>query len=253
MRTNPSDLAEIFDAELGDTEAAALDELGARYNVAPTQPIPVVVQRDDGRRIELQRWGLVPSWSKSVTTAAARYINARAETVATSPAFRASFLRRRCIIPADGFYEWLRDGRRKQPFLIHTEDDAPLAFAGLWAPWRDPASGQWLLSAAVVTTTANATVSQLHNRMPVILDLESDAWRLWLDPQMRDEGLLQSLLEPAPDSLLELRAVSSLVNNANNEGPELLAGPAPEAPLDAALTLSLSPANFTGSSRPWGS
>jgi len=237
MRTNPSDLAEIFDAELGDTEAAALDELGARYNVAPTQPIPVVVQRDDGRRIELQRWGLVPSWSKSVTTAGARYINARAETVATSPAFRASFLRRRCIIPADGFYEWLRDGRRKQPFLIHTEDDAPLAFAGLWAPWRDPASGQWLLSAAVVTTTANATVSQLHNRMPVILDLESDAWRLWLDPQMRDEGLLQSLLEPAPDSLLELRAVSSLVNNANNEGPELLAVPAPEAPLDAALTL----------------
>ena len=236
MRTNPSDLAEIFDAELGAGEASALDELGARYNVAPTQPIPVVVQRDDGRRIELQRWGLVPSWSKSVGSAGARYINARAETVATSSAFRASFLRRRCIIPADGFYEWLRDGRRKQPFLIHTPADAPLAFAGVWAPWRDPANGQWLLSAAVVTTAANATVSRLHNRMPVILDLESDAWRIWLDPQVRDEGLLQSLLEPAPDSLLELRAVSPLVNNANNEGPELLLPPAEMQP---ALELTL--------------
>ena len=193
MRTNPSDLAEIFDAELGDTEAAALDELGARYNVAPTQPIPVVVQRDDGRRIELQRWGLVPSWSKSVNSAGARYINARAETIATSSAFRASFLRRRCIIPADGFYEWRREGKRKQPFLIHTPADAPLAFAGLWAPWRDPADGQWLISAAVVTTAANATVAELHNRMPV--------------------------------------------NNANNEGPELLETPAPDAPRDAALTL----------------
>jgi putative SOS response-associated peptidase YedK len=239
MRTNPSDLAEIFDAELGDAEAAALDELGARYNVAPTQPIPVVVQRDDGRRIELQRWGLVPSWSKSVNSAGARYINARAETIATSSAFRASFLRRRCIIPADGFYEWRREGRRKQPFLIHTPADAPLAFAGLWSPWRDPSDGQWLISAAVVTTAANATVSELHNRMPVILDLDSDAWRIWLDPEMRDEGLLQSLLEPAPDSLLELRAVSPLVNNANNEGPELLlASAAEKAPHpEADLTL----------------
>ena len=239
MRTNPSDLAEIFDAELGDSEAAALDELGARYNVAPTQPIPVVVQRDDGRRIELQRWGLVPSWSKSVNSAGARYINARAETVAMSPAFRASFLRRRCIIPADGFYEWRRDGKRKQPFLIHTPADAPLAFAGVWAPWRDPADGQWLLSAAVVTTAANATVSQLHNRMPVILDLESDAWRFWLDPQVRDEGLLQSLLEPAPDSLLELRAVSPLVNNANNEGPELFLASAAEKTPQAEAELTL--------------
>ena len=238
MRTNPSELAQIFDAELGDAEAAALEELGPRYNVAPTQPIPVVVQRDDGRRIELHRWGLVPSWSKSVGSVGAGYINARAETLATSSAFRNSFLRRRCVIPADGFYEWRREGTRKWPFLIHTPEDAPLAFAGLWAPWRDPADGQWLLSATVVTTAANAIVGELHNRMPAILDEE--AWRLWLDADLRDEGLLASLLRPAPDGLLELRAASPLVNNANNEGPVLLVAPdapAAAAPAEPALTL----------------
>jgi putative SOS response-associated peptidase YedK len=237
MRTNPSDLAEIFDAELDAGAAVVLEELGPRYNVAPTQDIPVVVQRDDGRRIEMHRWGLVPSWSKSVSSAGARYINARGETVATSAAFRTSFVRRRCVIPADGFYEWRREGRAKQPFLIHSPADAPLAFAGLWSPWRDPADGQWLLSATVVTTAANATVGELHNRMPVILDEE--AWRLWLDPDMRDEGLLQSLLEPAADDLLELRAASPLVNNANNEGAELLVAPAALLVGDeeAALTL----------------
>jgi len=220
MRTDPSDLAQIFDAELRDSEAETLYELGPRYNVAPTQDIPVVVQRDDGRAFEMHRWGIVPSWSTSINSAGARYINARAETVATSSVFRNSFLRRRCIIPADGFYEWLRDGKRKRPFLIHTPADTPLAFAGLWAPWKDETTGRWLLSASVVTTAANATVSELHNRMPVILDEE--AWRLWLDPDIRDEGLLQSLLTPAPDDLLELRPASSLVNNANNEGSGLL-------------------------------
>jgi putative SOS response-associated peptidase YedK len=233
MRTNPSEMAQIFDAELREGEAAALEELGPRYNVAPTQPIPVVVQRDDGRAIELHRWGLVPSWATS-SAAGARMINARAETVATSPAFRTSFLRRRCVIPADGFYEWRREGNRKQPFLIHTPDDALLAFAGVWAPWRDPGSGQWLLSAAVVTTTANAIVGELHNRMPVILG--ADEWRLWIDPDLHDEALLQHLLRPAEEELLELRPVSPLVNNANNEGPELLLAPqlVAEAP---ALTL----------------
>jgi putative SOS response-associated peptidase YedK len=232
MRTNPSQLAEIFDAELREPEAAALEELGARYNVAPTQPIPVIVERDDGRAIEMHRWGLVPSWAASAAEAGARYINARAETVATSPAFRTSFLRRRCVIPADGFYEWRREGTRKLPFLIHAPGDAPLAFAGLWAPWRDPTSGEWLLSASVVTTAANAVVSELHNRMPVILD--ADAWRLWIDPEVRDPGLLGSLLTSADEDLLELVAASPLVNNANNEGAELLDAPAQPATRDAA-------------------
>lgn len=220
MRTNPSELAEIFDAELREAEAETLYELGPRYNVAPTQEIPVIVQRDDGRAFEMHRWGIVPSWSRSVAAAGARYINARGESIATSSVFRNSFLRRRCIIPADGFYEWRRVGKHKQPFLIHTPADEPLAFAGLWAPWKDETTGSWLLSASVVTTAANVTVSELHNRMPVILGQQ--AWRLWMEPDLRDEGLLLSLLQPAPDELLELVQVSSLVNNANNEGPALL-------------------------------
>jgi putative SOS response-associated peptidase YedK len=232
LRTDPSDIAEIFDAEVRDRPA--LDELGPRYNVAPTQPVTVVVQRDEGRFVELHRWGLVPAWASSVAVGA-RMINARAETVATSSAFRPSFLRRRCLIPADGFYEWRREGKARKPFLIHAADDRPLGFAGLWAPWKDPATGDWLLSASVVTTTANETVSELHDRMPVILD--PDAWALWLDPQIRDEGLLQDLLRPADDAVLRLDAASPLVNNANNEGPELLVGSSSPDPREEPLTL----------------
>lgn len=237
MRTDPAEVAEAFDAELRAPEAALLQELGPRFNVAPTQPIPVVVQRDDGRAIELHRWGIVPSWAKSAA-GGARMINARAETIATSSAFRPSFLRRRCIIPADGFYEWRHDGKRRQPYLVHTALDTPLALAGIWAPWRDPASGEWLLSAAVVTTAANETVGQLHDRMPVILG--PDGWPIWIDTQVRDENLLAHLLRPAPDDLLELRPVSMLVNNVNNEGAALLAPPrtaTADSIADEALTL----------------
>jgi putative SOS response-associated peptidase YedK len=231
MRTDASDVARIFDAEVRDPEAFA--ELGPRYNVAPTQPIEVVVQRDDGRVLELHRWGLVPSFAKSVN-AGNRLINARAETIATSPAFRASFAKRRCIIPADGFYEWRREGSRKQPFLIHAGDDRPMAFAGVWAPWRDPATGEWVLSAAVVTTRANGVVGRLHDRMPVIL--EPSEWPIWADPEIRDPGLLSDLLRPAAEELLTLTEVSPLVNNANNEGPELLLRP-DSAAVGAQLTI----------------
>lgn len=224
MRTDVSDVALIFDAQVRDPGAFA--ELGPRYNVAPTQPISVVVQRDEGRFVELHRWGLVPSYAKGVS-AGNRLINARAETIATTPAFRTSFARRRCVIPADGFYEWRRsvDGKRKQPFLIHAADDRPLAFAGVWAPWRDPAGGDWVLSAAVVTTRANGVVGQIHDRMPVIL--EPSEWPIWTDPEIRDPGLLTDLLRPASDDLLTLSAVSTAVNNAHNEGPELLLPPDP--------------------------
>ena len=231
MRTDVSDVAQIFDAEIRDPRALA--NLPPRYNVAPTQGIEVVVQRDDGRVLELHRWGLVPSFAKNVSVGN-RHINARAETIATSPAFRASFAKRRCIIPADGFYEWRREGSRKQPFLIHAADDRPLAFAGVWAPWKDPATGEWLLSAAVVTTAANQTVAQLHNRMPVILG--PSEWPIWADPEIRDPGLLNDLLRPASDDLLTLTAVSPLVNNANNEGPALLEPPT-SRPADSPLTL----------------
>ncbi len=229
MRAGSSELARIFDAEVRDPDA--FEELGPRYNVAPTQPVTVVLQRDDGRFIELHRWGLVPAWADS-PAAGARMINARAESVATSSAFRASFLRRRCVIPADGFYEWRREGKARKPFLIHTPQDQPLAFAGLWSPWRDPVSGEWLLSAAVITTAANTTVGQLHNRMPAILS--ADEWPLWLDPMIADPGLLSDLLHAADDELLRIDAVSARVNNANNEGPDLLVATQEAAP---ALTL----------------
>jgi putative SOS response-associated peptidase YedK len=221
QQVSPSEVARIFDAELRDGDARVLEELGPRYNVAPTQPVEVVVQRDDGRFVEAHRWGLVPPWSESVG-AGSRMINARAESVARSPAFRASFLRRRCLVPADGFYEWRREaGKRKpQPFLIAAHDGAPLAIAGLWAPWRDPASGEWLLSCAVVTTTANATVAALHDRMPVLLSAAE--WPIWLDGQITDIDFLADLLRPAPDDLLTLRPVSRRLNSPHNEGPELL-------------------------------
>ena len=232
MRADPSDVTRIFDAEVREPEAFA--DLGPRYNVAPSQPIAVVVQRDEGRFLELHHWGLVPAWAKSVA-AGNRLINARAETVATSPAFRTAFLRRRCIIPADGFYEWQREGRRRQPYLIHAADDRPLAFAGLWAPWRDPATGEWLLSAAVVTPTANAVVGRLHDRMPAIL--EPEAWPLWADPEIHDAGLLSDLLRPADEGLLTVQQVSPLVNNVNNEGRALLTLPEPTAVDPQPLTL----------------
>jgi len=234
QQTDPSEVARIFDAELRASDATTLAELGPRYNVAPTQPLTVVVEREDGRFVEAHRWGLVPAWARSVAQGA-RMINARAETVASSPAFRASFLRRRCIVPADGFYEWLREGRQRQPYLLAPLHPRPLALAGLWAPWREPASGEWLLSAAVVTTCANRTVGRLHDRMPVILAPE--AWPLWLDPAMSDGGLLRDLLEPAPEGLLAMRPVSRRLNSPHNEGPELLVPEAEVGPADEPLTL----------------
>ncbi|HUG46955.1 MAG TPA: SOS response-associated peptidase [Candidatus Limnocylindria bacterium] len=232
QQVSPSEVARIFDAEL--REPGAFDGLPPRFNVAPTQPLTVVVGREDGRVVEQHRWGLVPSWSKSVAQQGARLINARAETVARSGAFRESFLRRRCIVPADGFYEWRREGRRRDPFLIRPADGSTMAFAGLWAAWKDPASGEWLLSAAVVTTAANGVVGLLHDRMPVVLS--PGVWEVWLDPMLSDAGLLESFLAPAPDELLELVAVSPLVNSPHNEGPELLLPPPPR-PEEAALTL----------------
>jgi len=217
QQTSLSEIARIFDAELQDPSAG--DDLGPRYNVAPTQPLTVVVQRDEGRFVEVHRWGLVPAWADGVTNSG-RLINARAETVATSPVFGPSFKRRRCIVPSDGFYEWRRKGRQRRPYLIRSRAQQPMAFAGVWAPWRDSATGNWLLSAAVVTTSANATVGQLHDRMPVIL--KADALPLWLDPFIQEPMLLADMLRPASDELLALHPVSPRVNSPHNEGPELV-------------------------------
>jgi putative SOS response-associated peptidase YedK len=216
--TDSAEVARIFDADVR-LEAGGQDR-GPRYNVAPTQPLTVVLQRaDEGRVVEQHRWGLIPSFSKSAKEGAKR-INARAETVVTSPSFRTSFVKRRCLVPSDGFYEWRRTGGPKQPYFLRPPEGAVLAMAGLWAAWRDPATGLWVPSAAIITTGANRLVGRIHDRMPVLLPRE--AWDDWLDPATDDREYLLSLLEPAPDDVLAIIPVSTRVNDVRNEGPELI-------------------------------
>jgi putative SOS response-associated peptidase YedK len=212
--TDPAEVADAFDADLTD-EARALP---ARWNVAPTQDVAVVLPHEGGRRVEALRWGLVPAWASSPAIGS-RLINARAETVATTPAFRVAIRRRRCLIPADGFYEWRRDGRRRMPFLARPVRGGPIAFAGLWSLWRDADTDEWLRSCAIVTTTPNAVLAQLHDRMPVVL--ERSAWERWLDVDA-DPGEVRAMLRPAPDDALRLVPVSPLVNDVRNEGARLV-------------------------------
>ncbi|CAN5857395.1 SOS response-associated peptidase [soil metagenome] len=224
QQTSPEEVARIFDAESRvDAEAG---QVGPRYNVAPTDPLTVVLQRgDEGRVVEQHRWGLIPSFAASAKSGA-KMINARAETVMTSPAYRASFRSRRCIVPSDGFYEWRRTGGTKQPFFLHPPEGAMLAMAGLWAVWKDPETGLWVPSAAVITTAANRLVSAIHDRMPVLLPRE--AWEDWLDTQVSDAEYLRSLLEPPPDDVLEMHPVSTRVNSVRNAGSDLIR-PLPES------------------------
>ncbi len=222
QQTSPSDVARIFDAELRDPEPVP-----PRFNCAPTDPLTVVVEREDGRVVERHRWGLIPAWAASPSEGSRR-INARAETVAESPAFRVAFRRRRCLVPADGFYEWQRIDGRRQPWHVRRSDGAPMAMAGLWSLWRDPATGEWVASCAVVTTTPNDVVAALHDRMPVLLSEEARS--IWLDPTETSAGLLRDLLVPSDPDELELFPVSSLVNSVRNEGEELIVPLAAEVP-----------------------
>jgi putative SOS response-associated peptidase YedK len=233
QKTSPSDVARIFDAELREDEL-----FEPSFNVAPTDPVTVVLQRDDGRVVERHRWGLIPAWADA-PSAGARMINARSETILASPAFRVAFRRRRCIVPADGFYEWLRQGKGRQPFFLQPAADGSrdasglLAMAGLWSLWKDPATGEWVSSCAVVTTEASEQVAPIHDRMPVILP--RDAWWPWLDPDEKDLGYLRSLLVPAPSDALDLFPVSSRVNSVSNNGPDLIARLDPAALPAAAM------------------
>ena len=208
-----AELAALFDAE------PLTDDPGGHFNLAPTDPAAVVVERGGRRAITTYAWGLIQPWATDSRRAAAQ-INARAETVATSGAYRDSFRRRRCIVPADGFYEWQRDGSARRPHLIRRKDDLPMALAGLWSGWRDPATDLVRRTFTIVTTTPNDRIAALHDRMPVILDPAD--WALWLDPTLDDVGELQGLLRPAPVDPLEIVAVSTLVNNVRNDGPELI-------------------------------
>ena len=208
-----SELAAIFEAEdLAGTP-------GGRFNVAPTTEAAVVVQRDDRRAVTAYRWGLIPHWAEDPRIGN-RMFNARAETLATSPAFRDAFRRRRCLVPVDSFYEWRREGKNRQPFRIVGADGRPLALAGLWSGWRDPDSGEVRRTFTIVTTGPNELMRPIHDRMPVVVPSES--WERWLDPALPDPGELQGLLVPAPDGSLEAYPVSRAVNDVRNDGPGLI-------------------------------
>jgi putative SOS response-associated peptidase YedK len=220
----PDELAAYFGA-IPAPETA----MEPNYNVAPTQDVLAVVEADGERHLDAFFWGLVPSWAKDVKIGS-RMINARAETLAEKSAFKRSFQTRRCLVPADAFYEWKRldAGKKpkKQPMLIRRRDGDPLAFAGLWSVWRGPDKDQEpMRSLTIVTTSPNRPMAEVHDRMPVILP--EDRWAEWLDRSNDDLDALSKLLVPAADDLLTLSPVSTLVNNVRNNGPELLE-PAPE-------------------------
>lgn len=196
------------------------DALPPSYNVAPTDPVYAVAEHDGERLLVSFRWGLIPWWARD-RKIAARNINARAETVAEKPAFRRSFETRRCIVPADGFYEWQRKPKGKLPHYIYRADAAPLALAGLWAAWKDPDTGERVTTCAVVTTEPNAKLASIHDRMPVVLP--PSAWGRWLDPEFADTAALRALLAPAPASDFALHPVSTLVNKVANNVPECIA------------------------------
>ena len=190
-----------------------------RYNVAPTQPIPIVRVVEGRREFALVRWGLLPPWVKD-PKAFTLLINARGETVNEKPAFRNAMKRRRCLIPADGFYEWKRDGVVKRPHHIRLKGGGPFAFAGLWETWIGP-NGEELETAAIVTTDANDLLSPIHHRMPVILEPESFA--LWLDCANVDANAAAALIAPARDDRLEACEISPAVNRVVNDSADILA------------------------------
>lgn len=215
----------ILGGALAEEFGAAVPQgLAPRYNIAPTQPVLAVraVPGNGRREIVALRWGLVPPWAKDPSIGD-RMINARAETVAEKPAFRSAFRKRRCLIPASGFYEWKKTGGRKQPHYIRRRDGAPLAFAGLWERWA-PEGEAPLETCAIVTTDANDLLAAVHDRMPVILS--PAAYDAWLDPGA-DPGRLRALLAPSPPGDLEMYPIGLLVNNPRIDDPRLIV-PAPQ-------------------------
>jgi len=217
--TPPEELASYFGAQPPSTEAA----LAPEYNVAPTTDVYAVFEDGSTRVLAPFHWGLVPFWAKDPSIGN-RMINARADGLATKNAYRNAFKRRRCLVPADGFYEWraVTGQKTKQPYFIHRRDDEPLAFAGLWETWT-PKGGDGtdrLRSTTIITTDANETMAPIHDRMPVVLP--PSAWDRWLDPDYHDVAALGSLLVPAPPQLLTVHPVSTDVGNVNNRGPHLI-------------------------------
>ncbi len=189
--------------------------LPLRYNIAPTQNVAAVRLRSEQHTRELVflRWGLIPRWAKD-TKIGNSLINGRADTVAEKPSFRSAFKHRRCLVIADGFYEWKKQGTKKQPFYFQLKDGEPFAFAGLWESWSPP-DGEKIESCALLTTEANEVVSPVHDRMPVILQKED--YEIWLDPAVQERERLQPLLAPYPSGQMKAYPVSTTVNNARND------------------------------------
>jgi len=206
---------EYFDAAPGNEEWAP------RYNIAPTQPVLVIRQhpKEPRREVSQVRWGLIPSWAKDAS-GAATMINARSETAATKPAFRNALRFRRCLIPADGFYEWQGTGKAKQPYCFEVNGGELFAFAGIWERWKDP-SGQWVKSCSILTTTPNAVTAAIHDRMPVILDRAD--YDLWLDPGMTSVEGASEMLKPCDARLMRCYPVSPRINRVGNDDEEFSA------------------------------
>jgi putative SOS response-associated peptidase YedK len=213
-------VAERFGAPASDVETPV-----PRYNIAPTQG--VIVVNDEGRRqLRQMRWGLIPSWAKEAAIGN-KLINARAETLTEKPSFREALKKRRCLIPADGFYEWQKLGKLKQPMRIVLKSREPFGFAGLWDVWEN-SEGDEIRTCTIITTAANELLREIHTRMPVILTREDEA--LWLDPKIQDPAVLLPLLKQYPAELMEFYPVSTQVNTATIDQPENIARCEPEKP-----------------------
>jgi putative SOS response-associated peptidase YedK len=211
LRTPVEKLAEEFGFDNSSIE------LPPNYNVAPTQGVAAVLEEDGQRHLEVLRWGLIPPWADDPQVGS-RMINARAETAPEKPSFRRAFRERRCLIPADGFYEWKRMNGGKQPYYIHMKEGRPFAFAGLWESWKDD-GGPEIRSCTILTTKPNALAGEIHDRMPVILPTGS--YDVWLDHESeRDE--LYGLLAPYPEDEMEAYPVSRFVNSPSNNDPRCI-------------------------------
>lgn len=201
-------------------DAIRTETLPSSYNIAPTDSIYAVAEQEGERLLGSFRWGLIPWWAKD-RKIGARNINARAETAAEKPSFRDSFAKRRCLIPADGFYEWQRLPKGKLPHYIYRADNKPLALAGLWATWNDPDSGDRIRTCTILTGRPNDLVADIHDRMPVIL--AEDVWSDWLDRENEDQEILEQLLIVYPGQAMAEHPVATLVNKVSNNYVECIA------------------------------